>query len=241
VIINAARGEARVQVSRDRLAHAYHVRYELIELAALTLATRAQRLIPLHAACIAQGNRGVLILGDSGAGKSTLTLASVAAGLQVLAEDSVFVHPANGRATGVASFIHVRRDAVRHAGAPALRDRIRASPRIRRRSGARKFRFDLRGWSGAVAKSPVEVLGVIVLSARAASADSLLRRLGRDALAREMRRAQPYARQHPRWRDFERRMLARGGFRLSRGKTADETAQAVRRLLLQGRIPETTP
>src|SRR6202041_3832112 len=38
-------------VSRDRLGFPYHTRYELIEFAVFTLASRAQRLMPLHGAC----------------------------------------------------------------------------------------------------------------------------------------------------------------------------------------------
>jgi hypothetical protein len=231
VIINAIGGEARVQVSRDRFEHPYHLRYELIELAALTLSTRAQQLIPLHAACIAKRGRGVLVMGKSGAGKSTLTLASMAAGLQVLAEDSVFVHPRSGRATGVASFVHLRRSAVPLVADPILRERIRASPVIRRRSGARKFRFDLRHWPAALAPAPVTLVGVIFLSERSSRGGAILRPVSPRVLSREMRREQPYAMRQEQWEEFERSLLARGGFRLLRGERPGEAVQVVRRLL----------
>jgi hypothetical protein len=230
-IINAERGEARVQVTRDRFAHPYHVRYELIELAALTLSTRAQQLVPLHAACIAEHGRGVLVMGESGAGKSTLTLAGMAAGLQVLGEDSAFAHPADGRVTGIASFVHLRRDSLRLVGDKELRARIRASPVIRRRSGARKFRFDLRRWPAALAPVPVEIVGVIVLSARRARGGAGPQYLGPRELAQELRRAQPYAAKQEHWRAFERRLLARRGFRLLRSGGVERTVQTVRELL----------
>src|SRR5262249_12249170 len=40
---------ALVVVSRNMLEHAYHVRYELIEFAVYTLASRVRELVPLHA------------------------------------------------------------------------------------------------------------------------------------------------------------------------------------------------
>jgi hypothetical protein len=52
----------------------YHARYELIEFAVFTLAARAQGLVPLHAACVGEEGRGLLLMGESGAGKSTASL-----------------------------------------------------------------------------------------------------------------------------------------------------------------------
>jgi hypothetical protein len=82
---------ALVSVSSDMLAFPYHVRYELIEFAVFTLASRAQGLAPLHAACVGWRGRGVLLAGDSGAGKSTLTLHCLLDGFDFMSEDSVFV------------------------------------------------------------------------------------------------------------------------------------------------------
>src|SRR3546814_4333811 len=86
----------------------YHLRYELIEFAVFLLAARCQRPVPLHAACVGRGGRGILLLGASGSGKSTLVLHSLLQGLDVLSEDAVFVQPDGMLATGVANFLHVR-------------------------------------------------------------------------------------------------------------------------------------
>jgi hypothetical protein len=44
-------------------------------------------VLPIHAACLAMGGRGVLIAGASGAGKSTLSVALAQAGFDFLADD----------------------------------------------------------------------------------------------------------------------------------------------------------
>ncbi|TLY57473.1 MAG: serine kinase [Gammaproteobacteria bacterium] len=125
---------ALVVVSRDMLRFPYHTRYELIEFAVFTLAARAQALMPLHAACVGHASRGLLLIGESGAGKSTASLHCLLRGLDFLAEDSVFVTPDTLLATGVANFLHVRRDALHFVPAAAA-SVIRRSPVIRRRSG----------------------------------------------------------------------------------------------------------
>jgi hypothetical protein len=59
--------------------------------------------LPLHAAGLALGGRGVLISGTSGAGKSTLTLALVRGGFDFLSDDTVFLTEATdvaGTGTG---------------------------------------------------------------------------------------------------------------------------------------------
>ena len=126
------------------LRYPYHLRYELLEFAVYTLAARTQGLVPLHAACIGHGGHGVLLLGDSSSGKSTVALHCLLNGLEFLAEDSVLVEPRTLRATGVANFLHLRSDSLRWLTRKSDLARVRRSPLIRRRSGARKFELDLR-------------------------------------------------------------------------------------------------
>ena len=78
-------------MSPGMLRYPYHARYELIELAMVTLASRAQSLVPLHAACVGVRGTGLLLIGASGAGKSTLALHALFSGMQLLSEDSAFV------------------------------------------------------------------------------------------------------------------------------------------------------
>jgi hypothetical protein len=236
VIVTAATRSALVQVSREMLAHEYHLRYELIELAALTLATRVQQLVPLHAACIGAGGRGVLVLGDSGAGKSTLSLCSALDGLQLLSEDSVFVQPRTGRAAGTANFIYVQRAALRFVASTRTRARILRSPVIRRRSGACKFQVDLRALAVPLAPQPLEIIGTVVLSPRRARGQTLLEPLAPKQLLRVLRATQPHAARHPAWPTFERRLLERGGFRLTRGREPLDGVRALRDVLSMRRL-----
>ena len=77
-----------------------------------------QGLVPLHAACVGRGGRGVLLMGSSGAGKSTVAFHSLLQGLDFLAEDSVFVAPDTMLATGIANFLHIRSDSLRWVARP---------------------------------------------------------------------------------------------------------------------------
>jgi len=74
VLLSPAQRSGLVLVSRATLRSPYHLRYELIEFGVFTLAARILGLIPLHAACVGLGGKGVLIIGASGAGKSTVVM-----------------------------------------------------------------------------------------------------------------------------------------------------------------------
>src|SRR3546814_6740119 len=144
VLVSPRRRRARVVASANMLDWPYHLRYELIEFAVFLLAARCQRLVPLHAACVGRGGRGILLLGASGSGQSTLVLHSLLQGLDVLSEDAVFVQPDGMLATGVANFLHVSADALDGIEDVAARRWIASSPVIRRRSGVEKFRVTCR-------------------------------------------------------------------------------------------------
>lgn len=58
---------------------------------ALMELVRRRGLYPLHAACLSDGDAGVLVAGPTGSGKSTLTLALLEAGLDFLGDDLVFL------------------------------------------------------------------------------------------------------------------------------------------------------
>src|SRR5579885_3318836 len=177
-------GAALVVVERELLRFPYHLRYELIEFAVFTLAARAQSLVPLHAACVGSGGRGLLLLGASGAGKSTAMLHCALAGLDLVSEDSLFVTPDTLLATGVANFLHVRRESLRFVPAPQA-VALGRSPVIRRRSGVEKLEIDLRQARFRLAPRPVELAGIVELCPQRAEAGACLTPLGsRQLLAR---------------------------------------------------------
>jgi hypothetical protein len=108
---------------------------------------------------------------------------------------------------------------------------VRASPVIRRRSGTEKFEIDLRGLPVQLAPAPLELVATLVLSRRAARRGALLESLSKTELIRELRCSQPYAMTRPGWREFERGLAARAGFRLLRGAHPRDSVRAARALL----------
>jgi hypothetical protein len=229
-VMSTAERAALIVVARELLRFPYHVRYELIELAVFTLAARVQGLMPLHAACVGRERRGLLLIGDSGAGKSTAVLHCALRGFDLVSEDSLFVAPQSLLATGVANFLHVRAESLRFLSA-ADASLVRRAPVIRRRSGVRKHEVDLRQRRFRLAPQPLELAGLVALSAGSAGKESLLVPIApREALAR-LRASQPYAASQPGWRSFAQRMRALPAFELRRGRHPRESVAALEGLL----------
>jgi hypothetical protein len=223
---------ALVVASEDMLQRPYHLRYELIEFAVFTLASRGLELVPLHGACVGRRGRGVLLLGASGSGKSTLTLHGLLHGLEVLAEDAVFVQPERLLATGVANYLHLQADALRFVQEERARRWVSASPVIRRRSGVAKFEVDLRQGSGRPATVPLELAGaVFVSSQRADDAEALLRPVPEKDMAALLAADQPYASGQPGWCYFTQQLQRAGVYQLRRGSHPQASVDALLELL----------
>jgi len=235
VAICARRRAALIAVSAAMLRFPYHVRYELLEFAVYTLAARAQRLVPLHAACLGQGGAGALLVGPSGSGKSTLSLHALLSGLEFLAEDSVMVRPRGMRATGVANFLHVRRDSLRFLDATERAAVVAGAHTIRRRSGVHKLEIDLRQSRYRLAAAPLRIRAVIFLAATPAGVRPLLLPLRKSELRRRLAAGQRYAAQQPGWRDFAHRVAALPAFELRRGADPHAGVEALRALLRAAR------
>ena len=230
-VVNVARSAALVSISKAMLRQRYYARYELLELAFLTLAARAQSLVPLHAACVGAAGKGVLLMGASGMGKSTLSLHALADGMQLLSEDSAFVAMPSLRVTGVPSYLHLGPQALRFLPSTSMRKAIERSPTIERRSGARKLEIDLRQLEGKIARAPLRVAATVFLSRRSAGRQPALRRLARKALLARLRREQPYASAQPNWRAFEQRIVEVPAYELRRLKHPDRAVELLRSLL----------
>ena len=231
VVLAPGERSALVAVSPQMLRFPYHTRYELIEFAVFTLAARVQGLVPLHAACVGRGGRGVLLMGPSGAGKSTVAFHSLLEGLDFLAEDSVFVAPDTMLATGIANFLHIRSDSLRWVERSADAAAIRKSPVIRRRSGVRKFEIDLRGGDYRLAPSALNIAAVVFLSAQSAGERPLLTSLPRSELPARLTADQAYAANQPQWSAFTRSVSRLDAFELRRGRHPREAVAALRELL----------
>lgn len=221
---------ALVVVERELLRFPYHLRYELIEFAVFTLAARVQNLMPLHAACVGSGGRGLLLLGASGAGKSTAMLHCALAGLDLVSEDSLFVTPDTLRVTGVANFLHVRRESLRFLPEREA-VRLRRSPIIRRRSGVEKLEIDLRQPRFRLAPRAVELAGVVELCPQGDKAGASLTALGSRQLLTRLHDTQPYARSLRGWRLFSQAVRRVPAFELTRGRHPDQTVEVLQQLL----------
>ena len=230
VIVDPAAARALVQVDDSLRRNRRLLRHELVEFAAITLATREQNLVSLHAGCVGAHGKGLLLLGSSGSGKSTLALHAALGGLDFLAEDSVFVQSATLRASGLSAYVHARVEALPLIGDRRARLTAGRAPLIQRRSGVRKREIDLREARVRLASRPLRIVATVVLSARRARGALRLEPLTVAELKRILRKEQPFAVDRPGWREFERRVLRAGGFRLERGACADAVAN-LRRLL----------
>jgi hypothetical protein len=230
-VMDVAMSRALICVSKSMLRHPYHARYELVELAFLTLAARAQSLIPLHAACVGANGKGVLLMGASGTGKSTLSLHALASGLQLLSEDSAFVASQSLRITGLANYLHVVPKALDLLQPGTLRRSIERSRIIQRRSGTRKIEVDLRALRGKIVRAPLRLAATVFLSRRLAVSPRALKPLEREASIGRLRREQPYALGRPSWRDFERRIVDVPSYELRRTKHPDVAVRELQGLL----------
>lgn len=224
---------ALIVVSREMLGSPYHVRYEMLEFAVYVLASRAQGLVPLHAACVGRGGRGILLLGSSGSGKSTVSLHCLLDGLDFLAEDSVLVDQ-NGLATGVANFLHVRPDSLRFLEDTGTAALIRGSPVIRRRSGVEKFEIDLRRPPYRLAAAPLRIGAVVFLSPKRVGAHALLAPMRKAQLIQKLAAGQRYAAKQPGWSVFAQRVCRLPAFELSRGQHPGQAVEALKELLPPG-------
>jgi hypothetical protein len=231
VLLSPSERTALVVLSRQMLRFPYHTRYEYIEFAVFTLASRCQELVSLHAACVGRGGRGILLMGPSGSGKSTVTLHCLLRGFDMLSEDSVFVAPDTMLGTGVANFLHVRSDALRWLGKTRDAAAIRKSPVIRRRSGVRKFEVDLRRGAYRLAASPLKITAVVFLSPQSAGDRPLLKPLSKSDLLGRLTTAQAYAANQPKWAAFCKSVSGLDAFELRRGSHPLEAVDTLEALL----------
>ncbi|PPU78843.1 MULTISPECIES: serine kinase [Xanthomonas] len=231
LMLSISERRAMLVVSEDMLAHAYHVRYELIEFAVFLLAARGTGLVPLHGACVGRRGRSVLLLGASGAGKSTLALHSLLHGLEFIAEDGVFVAPDSLLTTGVANFLHLRPEALGLVDAQT-HAWVRASPTIRRRSGVEKFEVDIRHGHATLAPTPLQLCAVVMLSKLPASTSAnALVPVPAAQIAECLQRDQPYAAGQPGWQRFVAQVQRIGMFTLHRGPHPQASLDALLQVL----------
>ena len=231
VVVAPLQRSALVVISRDMLRHPYHARYELLEFAAYTLATRCQGLVPLHAACVAHRGKGILLIGNSGAGKSTLALCSMLAGLELLSEDAVFIEPASLLMSAVPTFLHLQPESLRFLGDSHAARSAAKSPLITRRSGVSKHEIDLRSPPWRISPKAVQLVATIFLSKRRTSGDPQPMALASATAMRKLDQSQTFGRSNAGWLNLRRKAAALPTYELCRGEHPALAAGALHTLL----------
>jgi len=163
-----ASGIAVAWIGSSLLADPDRARTDVIECLALFL---AGRWLPaaLHAAAVAQDGRCLLLTGAAGAGKSTLAFACLLEGLQLVAEDVVFVDTSAGRpvAHGLPGRIHLLPDARRFfPECPAARP-------VRRGAGEDKLQFHVETLFPGAVQRHAPIVGVLEVCRGAADRTTL--------------------------------------------------------------------
>jgi hypothetical protein len=237
VALTPQQGSALIVVAKEMLRYPYHIRYELLEFAVYVLAARAQGLVPLHAGCLGQDGRGLLLIGPSGAGKSTLVLHGLLSGLSLLAEDSVLVRPESLLATGIANFVHLRRDSLRFLSSTDRAALLRRSSLICRRSGVVKLEIDVQRLSYRLAATPQRICAVVFLSRRSAGSRPLLVPLRSSAVLERFAASQRYASNQPGWGAFRQQITRLPAYELRRASHPLVAVDALRELLAKEAAP----
>lgn len=137
----------------------------------------------VHAAAVARDNRCLLLPGQSGAGKSTLTAALVAAGFELMADDTTVLARGTLEARPVPFAICVKEGAwdLLASRFPELQARP-----IHHRLDGKKVRYlpPLPGCAWAKPRSRCRVDGLVFLNRVPEAKSSLVRLTGADALSR---------------------------------------------------------
>lgn len=112
-VCDRERGFAFAWINGDTADHRSYFQYHFLESIALNMLS-CRHVIPLHAACVELGGKGVLLCGNSGAGKSSLAFACARAGWTYISDDaSYLVRQGNGRlVTGNSQHVRLRPSAV---------------------------------------------------------------------------------------------------------------------------------
>ncbi|MEO6349348.1 MAG: hypothetical protein ABIP53_01730 [Candidatus Limnocylindrales bacterium] len=166
--VDAGAGSAVAHVSVDMAANLRQVRYSFIEGPALAALTYGRGYVCAHACGIARNGLGLALMGHAGAGKSTLALAAARYGLDVFAEDGVFLRAGSHGAEfwGMPWTQRLVLDSVRFF--PELAD----EEPILQPNGELKIEVDLDRWFPGRAQPAARPAAVVVLS-RESGATSL--------------------------------------------------------------------
>jgi hypothetical protein len=144
VVTDLERGRSSGWVTRAAVESQLYLRYFFLEAAALAMVC-VLRAAPVHGACVALQNHGVLLCGDSGAGKSSLAFACARSGWTYISDDASYVplnrsdrlvlgnsHQIRFRPSGASIFPELEGRSItpRAAGKPSIEIPIAEFPQI---------------------------------------------------------------------------------------------------------------
>jgi hypothetical protein len=145
------RSFAFCRLNRAAAADRDFVRYYFLEAIALFILTQLQ-VTPVHAACIARGESGLLLCGDSGEGKSTLAYACARSGWTYISDNESWLWRGDSRTVlGNPTRIRMRERAVELFGELAGRPSVEFN-------GKRSIVLDTAGMRTAFACAPRRIL-----------------------------------------------------------------------------------
>ncbi len=161
VVTDLEKGRSMGWVTRATLASPMYLRYFFLEAAALSMVS-VLRAAPVHAACVAWQNHGVLLCGDSGAGKSTLAFACARSGWTYISDDATYI-PLNRSDRLVVGNSHQIR--FRPSGASIFPE-LEGRPITPRAAGKPSIEIPISEFPGIVAEDSCEVHIIVRLSRR---------------------------------------------------------------------------
>ncbi len=95
VVVDPAKGNADGYVSPEHIESSWIIAHRIFYLTVIEL-LRCHLAYYIHAGCVCDGEKGILICGASGGGKSTLTYALARSGFSYLSDDGVFLRRDTG-------------------------------------------------------------------------------------------------------------------------------------------------
>lgn len=218
------RGVALGFVTPELVADDLALRYHVIECLALLLASWRDRT-PVHAGAVVHAGRAVLLVGTSTAGKSTLCYACLRAGLQLLAEDVVYVGLRGGlRLWGNPRSIHLLPDARRLF--PELAD---CTPEIQA-NGKRKLAIDVAAFGADRVRRYADRAAVCLIQRHAGQASAIEPIDPQDAADAIARQREAGFDLHQGAPAVAAALSERGAYRLHLGRALDQAVALLRQL-----------
>jgi hypothetical protein len=170
VVSDLERGRSSGWVTQATVESPMYLRYFFLEAVALAMMS-VLRAAPVHGACVALQNQGMLLCGDSGAGKSSLAFACARSGWTYISDDASYI-PLNRSDRLVIGNSHQIR--FRPSGASIFPE-LEGRPITPRAAGKPSIEIPIDEFPEIVAADSCHVRFIIRLNRRAGRGQELVR------------------------------------------------------------------